>query len=68
MVSTDFTLILTANGEIPPINILGIRNKIVADIGCGAGSFSDHISGLAEKIIAIEPTVMYQKGTYVICS
>jgi len=35
------------------------RDKTVADIGCGAGSFIDHISGLAEKIIAIEPTEMY---------
>ena len=36
------------------------RGKTVADIGCGAGSFIDHISGLVEKIIAIEPTLMYQ--------
>lgn len=36
------------------------RGKTVADIGCGAGSFIDHISGLAEKIIAVEPTEMYQ--------
>ncbi len=36
------------------------RGKVVADIGCGAGSFVDHISGLAEKIIAVEPTAMYQ--------
>jgi len=38
------------------------RGKTVADIGCGAGSFIDHISGLAEKIIAIEPTTMYQNS------
>ncbi|MBU1012550.1 MAG: class I SAM-dependent methyltransferase [Bacteroidetes bacterium] len=38
------------------------RGKTVADIGCGAGSFIDHISGLAEKIIAIEPTAMYQNS------
>ena len=36
------------------------RDKVIADIGCGAGSFIDHISGLAKKIIAIEPTTMYQ--------
>ena len=35
------------------------RNKIVADVGCGAGSFIDHIAGLASKVIAIEPTKMY---------
>jgi SAM-dependent methyltransferase len=36
------------------------RGKTVADIGCGAGSFIDHISGIAETIIAVEPTAMYQ--------
>lgn len=36
------------------------RGKTVADIGCGAGSFIDHISGIAENIIAVEPTEMYQ--------
>ena len=35
------------------------RNKIVADVGCGGGSFLNHISGLASKIIAIEPTERY---------
>lgn len=35
------------------------RGKTVADIGCGAGSFIDHISGLADNIITVEPTVMY---------
>ena len=48
--------------HLSSIGKYSFRNKIVADIGCGAGSFSDHISGLAEKIIAIEPTVMYQKS------
>lgn len=36
------------------------RGKTVADIGCGAGSFIDHISVLTDQIIAIEPTSMYQ--------
>ncbi|NQU32514.1 MAG: class I SAM-dependent methyltransferase [Bacteroidetes bacterium] len=36
------------------------RDKTVADIGCGGGSFIDNIKGLAENIIAIEPTAMYQ--------
>jgi 2-polyprenyl-3-methyl-5-hydroxy-6-metoxy-1,4-benzoquinol methylase len=35
------------------------RNKVVADVGCGAGSFIDHIAGLASEVIAIEPTKMY---------
>ncbi len=38
---------------------LDIRGKVVADIGCGAGSFLSHVSGLARKIIAIEPTERY---------
>lgn len=48
--------------HLSSIGNYSFRNKIVADIGCGAGSFSDHISGLAEKIIAIEPTEMYHKS------
>jgi len=38
------------------------RNKVVADIGCGAGSFVDHISGLTSEILAVEPTKMYHKS------
>ena len=33
-----------------------IRGKIIADVGCGAGSFLDIIKGLASKTIAVEPT------------
>lgn len=38
------------------------RGKTVADIGCGAGSFIDHIAGVADKIIAVEPTQMYHES------
>jgi len=38
------------------------RDKVVADVGCGAGSFLDHIAGISSKIIAIEPTQMYHKS------
>lgn len=38
---------------------LSIRGGVLADIGCGAGSFIDHVAGLASKIIAIEPTALY---------
>ena len=37
---------------------ISFRNKFVADIGCAAGSFLGHIAGLAQKIIAVEPTKM----------
>jgi 2-polyprenyl-3-methyl-5-hydroxy-6-metoxy-1,4-benzoquinol methylase len=38
---------------------LDLRGKVIVDIGCGAGSFISHVSGLAKKIIAIEPTERY---------
>jgi len=41
---------------------LNLRGKVIADIGCGAGSFLSHVSGLAEKIIAVEPTVRYHNS------
>lgn len=36
------------------------RNAIVADIGCGGGSFLDFISGAASRIVAIEPSEVYR--------
>jgi SAM-dependent methyltransferase len=41
---------------------LSFRNKVIADVGCGAGSFLSHISGLAKSIIAIEPTELYHSS------
>jgi 2-polyprenyl-3-methyl-5-hydroxy-6-metoxy-1,4-benzoquinol methylase len=38
---------------------LDLRGKVIADIGCGAGSFLSHISGLAKSVVAIEPTLRY---------
>ncbi len=37
------------------------RHKVIADIGCGGGSFLDFLSGVAQEIIAIEPTLAYRK-------
>lgn len=37
------------------------RDKIVADIGCGGGSFLDFVSGVASQIIGIEPTEAFRK-------
>lgn len=39
-----------------------MRGKVIADIGCAAGSFLDHVSGLAKKIIAIEPCTIYHES------
>ena len=36
-----------------------VRNKVVVDIGCAAGSFLDHLSGLAKETIAVEPCQVY---------
>lgn len=37
------------------------RNKTVADIGCGAGAFLDFLKGVTAKIIAIEPSELFQR-------
>lgn len=37
------------------------RNGIVADIGCGCGAFLDYVSGVANKIVAIEPSATYRE-------
>jgi len=39
-----------------------LRSKVIVDIGCAAGSFLDHISGLAHKIIAVEPCKAYHNA------
>lgn len=36
------------------------RGKTVADIGCGCGAFLDYVNGVAERVIAIEPTEKYR--------
>lgn len=37
-----------------------IRGKVVADIGCGAGSFLDLVKGTAAATVGIEPSRAYQ--------
>ncbi len=37
------------------------RNKIVSDIGCGCGAFLDYVSGVANQVIAVEPSETYRK-------
>lgn len=36
-----------------------VRYRAVVDIGCGAGSFLDHIAGLARHKVAVEPCEAY---------
>jgi 2-polyprenyl-3-methyl-5-hydroxy-6-metoxy-1,4-benzoquinol methylase len=38
------------------------RNKVVADVGCGAGSFLDYIRGVCRTAIAVEPAGQYRKS------
>ena len=48
--------------QIRKLNVIwprSLRNKVVADIGCAAGSFLDHISGLAKTCLAVEPCEEY---------
>lgn len=35
---------------------ISLRGKIVADVGCGGASLLDYISGLASKMVAIDPS------------
>lgn len=39
-----------------------LRGKTVADIGCAAGSFLDHVAGLATRTVAIEPCREYHES------
>jgi 2-polyprenyl-3-methyl-5-hydroxy-6-metoxy-1,4-benzoquinol methylase len=46
------------------LRVLGMKNakgKVIADIGCGAGSFLDLVKGSAKEVLAIEPNQEYQK-------
>lgn len=36
-----------------------LRGRAIADIGCGGGSFLDHVRGLARRIVAVEPAACY---------
>lgn len=38
----------------------GFRGKVVADIGCGGGSFLDSIAGVARRLVAVELDKIFQ--------
>jgi len=61
---TDFYKIADPNQifHLKAAQSISFRGKLVADIGCGAGSFSDYISGICNQIIAIEPSKIYQES------
>lgn len=39
-----------------------LRGLTIADIGCAGGSFLDHVRGLANRIIAVEPCSLYHQS------
>lgn len=39
-----------------------LRGKVIVDVGCAAGAFLDHISGLAETTVAVEPCKIYHQS------
>ena len=41
---------------------LSLREKCVADIGCGGGSLLDHIRGLPRQLVAIDPAEGFAKS------
>lgn len=52
--ATQLTNLAALDGDPAPL-----RGKVVADVGCAAGSFLDHVSGLASRLVAIEPCEAY---------
>jgi len=39
-----------------------IRDRVVADVGCGGGSFLDFSSGVAKTTIGVEPSTVYREA------
>lgn len=45
--------------KMPFLHGLKLRDAVVADVGCGAGSFLDAVAGFARTTIGVEPAVSY---------
>ena len=41
--------------KLAAVGVHTVRDKVVADIGCGAGAFLDVIRGVAKRVVAVEP-------------
>lgn len=46
-------------GRYPLLNRVALRDRVVADVGCAAGSFLDGLRGLTSTTIGIEPSREY---------
>lgn len=46
-------------GKVELLGLHQLRGKVVADLGCGGGSFLDLVKGVAAQTIAIEPDQNY---------
>jgi len=44
------------------IGLERFRGKVVADLGCGGGSFLDAVSGFAREVVAVEPDLGFRPG------
>lgn len=50
--------------RINVVNPMNLRGKVIADIGCAAGSFLDFVSGLSGTVLAIEPGRQYHDALH----
>ena len=41
------------------VDPMTLRGKVIADVGCGGGSFLDFVSGLSRWVVAVEPGQPY---------
>lgn len=41
---------------------LNLRNKVIADIGCGGGTLLDHISNVSSRCIGVEPNLEFSNS------
>lgn len=61
---TDDYAVLHDKEVLDKLNYTGtdiFRDKTVADVGCGGGSFLDFVSGAASQVVGIEPTQAFRE-------
>ena len=48
-------------GKLELVGVDRLRGKVVADVGCGAGSFLDVAKGVASQTLGVEPTASFHE-------